>query len=98
MCVGLSCAPVTSGRERPGELIVRPQLMQGRKLRFLTAKNGSPTEGQEFCGVEAEGEFIKALLVLMAQCWLGTEIVLTGGNSRKALVAFAVGVDEYSLG
>lgn len=56
-----------------------------------------PTEGQEFCGEKAKGEFIKALLVLMAQGWLETELVLTGGNSRKVLVAFVVCVGEYRV-
>ena len=54
--------------------------MQGKKLGLLTAKNGSPTEGPGVLGEEAERDLIKALLVVMAQCWLGTELVMTGGG------------------
>lgn len=45
VCMGLPCTSVTSGGERPEELVIEPQLMPGKKLGLLTAKNGSPTRG-----------------------------------------------------
>ena len=45
ICMGLPCTPMRSGGERPEELVIEPQLMPGKKLGFLTAKNGSPTGG-----------------------------------------------------
>lgn len=45
ICMGLPCTPVTSGGERPEELVIEPQLMPGKKLGLLTVKNGSPTRG-----------------------------------------------------
>lgn len=66
VCMGLPCAPVTSGGERPGELV------QGRKLGLLIAQNGSPIEGPGVLGEEAEGDLVEALLVVIAHCWLGT--------------------------
>lgn len=71
--------PVTIGGGRPGELVIKPQLMQGKNLRLLTAKNGSPTEEQGALGEEAEGDLVEALPVVIAQCRLGTELVLTWG-------------------
>lgn len=59
---------------------------------------GVPQGDLDFRGEEAEGDLIEALLVVMAQCWLGTELVLTRGHSRKLLVAFAVCVGEHSTG
>lgn len=54
-------------------------------MRLLTAKNGSLTEGAGVLREEAEGELVEALPVAMAQCWLGTELILTGRNSGKCL-------------
>jgi len=95
---GGPCTPVMSGGESPGELVIEPHLMQGKKCGLLTAKNGSPTEGPGFLGEEAEGDLVEVLPVVMAQCWLGMELVLNGGDSRKLPVAFAVCVGEHSPG
>lgn len=43
---------------------------------------GVPQGDQDFRGEEAEGDLIEALLVVMAQCWVGTELVLTRAQQK----------------